>query len=86
MKTTSCVTARAGYIDGMPKIDILFPSLVSGLLGYAATGSAMGFWIGSVGLWFALTALFVIAAAMASKATEGSPATIGSIRDIEYAE
>lgn len=49
----------------MSKIDTLSPALFAGLLGYAATGAGVGFWVGAVVVWFGLTMLVVIAAGLA---------------------
>lgn len=70
----------------MPKIDTLSPSLISGVIGYVATGNAMGFWIGSVGLWFGLTALFVISAALANRPSHEATPQLSAIRGLEIAE
>ena len=56
----------------MTRIDTLSPSLFAGLIGYAASDSGVGFWIGAVGSWFMLTALVVIAAGLADGASSRS--------------
>lgn len=49
----------------MPKLDILSPAFFSGLIGYAATGTGAGFWIGAVGVWLTLFGLVLVSVAVA---------------------
>ena len=49
------------------KIDTLSPAFIAGFVGYAMTGTAVGFAIAAVIAWFALTALLVVAVASAPR-------------------
>ncbi len=45
------------------KIDTLSPAFLAGFAGYAITGTALGFFLAALVVWFSLTAVLIVAVA-----------------------
>ncbi len=60
------------------RIDIISPAFFAGFVGYAVSGSGVGFVIGAGLVWFSMTALLVLAVAVANREPKSDSA--GSIR------
>jgi hypothetical protein len=67
----------------MQKIDTMSPTFFAGFIGYALSGTGMGFAIAAALSWFLITFLFVIAVAVGRN--PASEAAKPDVPDIEFA-